>query len=525
MLLRTIKNDLFAGVTAAVVALPLALAFGVASGAGAMAGVYGAIVLGFFASLFGGTNTQISGPTGPMTVIMASAVVVFAGDLSAVMTVVLIAGLLQILFGVIGIGKWIKFIPYPVISGFMSGIGVIIIVLQINPFLGVESSGSILQTIIDVPTSFNHANLHSLIIAVCTLCIMFFTPKRISKIVPSALIALLLMSYISSVFYFNVPTIGEIPTALPSFVIPTTFEFIKLKEIVTLAVTLALLGAIDTLLTSVVADSLTKTKHNSNKELIGQGIGNTLCSFIGAVPGAGATMRTVINIKSGGTTKLSGMVHAITLLIIVLFLAPFASQIPLAVLAGILIKVGFDILDYRFIKIITKIPRKDLVIMSIVLVLTVFVDLIMAVGAGITIASILSIYHISKETKFKIKRNKLIFDIDINNKQTKILKVEGSLFFATSAILEKKINKFFKSKNIIIDCHDVGFMDISAMFSLEEIIIRFKEQEINTYLILSENNRRKILKIDTNDVFKNIQIFRHIEEAINFIQNRELKNE
>ncbi len=522
--MKTIKNDIFAGVTAAVVALPLALAFGVASGAGAMAGVYGAIVLGFFASLFGGTSTQISGPTGPMTVIMASAVVIFAGDIKAVMMVVFIAGLLQILFGIIGIGKWIKFIPYPVISGFMSGIGVIIIVLQINPFLGVESSGSILQTIIDIPQSFNHTNIHSLIIASLTLCIMFFTPKVVSKLVPPALIALLVMSYISVTFYFNVPTIGEIPTALPEFALPTTFEFIKLKEIVTLAITLALLGAIDTLLTSVVADSLTKTKHNSNKELIGQGIGNTLCSFIGAIPGAGATMRTVINIKSGGTTKLSGMVHAVTLLVIVLFLAPLASQIPLAVLAGILIKVGFDILDYRFIKILTKVPRKDLVIMSIVLVLTVFVDLIMAVGAGITIASILSIYHISKETKFKVKRHKFIFDIDINNKHTKILKIEGSLFFATSSFLEKRINKFYKSKNVIIDCHDVGFMDISAIFSLEEIILRFKDQDINTYLILSENNKRKILKIDANNVFKNLKIFRNLEDSINYIQNQEFKS-
>lgn len=522
--MKTIKNDIFAGVTAAVVALPLALAFGVASGAGAMAGVYGAIVLGFFASLFGGTNTQISGPTGPMTVIMASAVVLFAGDIKAVMTVVFIAGLLQIFFGVIGIGKWIKFIPYPVISGFMSGIGVIIITLQINPFLGVESSGSILQTIIDIPNSFSHANLHSLIIAACTLCIMFFTPKVISKVVPPALIALLVMSYISATFYFNVPTIGEIPTSLPEFVLPTTFEFIKLKEIVTMAITLALLGCIDTLLTSVVADSLTKTKHNSNKELIGQGIGNTLCSFIGAIPGAGATMRTVINIKSGGTTKLSGMVHAITLLIIVLFLAPLASQIPLAVLAGILIKVGFDILDYRFLKILTKVPRKDLIIMSIVLGLTVFVDLIMAVGVGITITSILSIYHISKETKFKVKRHKFIFDIDINNKQTKILKIEGSLFFATSSFLEKRINRFYKAKNVIIDCHEVGFMDISAIFLLEEIILKFKDQEINTYLILSENNRRKILKIDTNNVYKNLKIFRSLEDSINYIQNQELKS-
>jgi SulP family sulfate permease len=522
--LKAIKNDIFAGVTAAVVALPLALAFGVASGAGAMAGVYGAIVLGFFASLFGGTSTQISGPTGPMTVIMTAAIVMFAGDISAVMTIVLIAGLLQILFGVMGVGKWIKFIPYPVISGFMSGIGVIIIILQINPFLGVPSSGTILHTIIDLPKSFQQVNFHSLIIAALTLGIMFFTPKRVSKIIPPALIALLVMSLISFVFGFNVSVIGEIPTGLPDFVLPTTFEFIKLKEIVTLSVTLALLASIDTLLTSVVADSLTKTKHNSNKELIGQGIGNTLCAFIGAIPGAGATMRTVINIKSGATTKLSGIVHSLTLLVIVLFLAPYASQIPLAVLSGILIKVGFDILDYRFIKIMTQVPKKDLIIMFVVLALTVFVDLIMAVGVGITIAAVVSIYQISKETRFKVKKHSLIQDMDINHQTIKILTIEGSLFFGTTALFEKRLSRLLKANTIIFDCHDVGFMDISAMLLLEEIIMQLKEQQVNVYLILTENDRRKIMKIDTTNTFKEISIFRSVEQAIAFIQKKDLKS-
>lgn len=519
--MKAIKNDIFAGVTAAVVALPLALAFGVASGAGAMAGVYGAIILGFFASLFGGTNTQISGPTGPMTVVMAATIVMFAGDISAVMTVVLIAGLLQIGFGVLGIGKWIKFIPYPVISGFMSGIGVIIIILQFNPLLGVNSSGTILQTISDIPISVENMNFHSFIIAIFTLAIMFFTPKKVSQMVPSALIALLVMSYVSVFFDLDIPIIGEIPTGLPSFVFPTTFEFLKLKEIVTLSMTLALLASIDTLLTSVVADSLTKTKHNSNKELIGQGIGNSLCAFVGAIPGAGATMRTVINIKSGATTKLSGMVHAMALLIIVLFLAPFASQIPLAVLAGILIKVGFDILDYKFLRIMVQVPKKDLLIMIVVLLLTVFVDLIMAVGVGITIASIVAIYHISQETRFKVKKNKLIIDLNVNNKLTKILKIEGSLFFATTALLEKKIQKLLQSDVIIIDCHDVGFMDISAIFTLEEIITVFQEHHIDIYLILTENNRRKIMKIDTNNLFKALPIFKDMQQAIHYIQTKE----
>ncbi|RXJ60200.1 SulP family inorganic anion transporter [Candidatus Marinarcus aquaticus] len=522
--MNNIKNNVLGGITAAVVALPLALAFGVASGAGATAGLYGAIILGFFASLFGGTKTQISGPTGPMTVVIASAVVAFSGDINAVMTVVLIAGILQIAFGVLGIGKWVRYIPYPVISGFMSGIGCIIILLQINPFVGVESSGPILQTIIDIPKTFQNASLPSLIIATLTLVIMFFTPKKISSIIPSALIALVVMTYVSVFFSFSIPTIGEIPTTLPEFILPTTFEFIKLKEVVTFAVTLALLGTIDTLLTSVVADSMTKTKHNSNKELIGQGIGNALCSFVGAIPGAGATMRTVINIKSGSDSNLSGMVHAVTLLVIVLFLAPLASQIPLAVLAGILIKVGFDILDYRFFKIMTKVPRKDLVIMSVVLLLTVFVDLIMAVGVGITIASILSIYHISKHTKFQTKKSKDIIALDLKQSTTKVLKIHGSLFFATSEMLEKRMNKLKNVENIIIDAYSVGFLDLSAMLTLEEIVQHLVQEHKEVYLLLNEANRRKVLKIDTKGVFSSIHMYKTLQQAMNDIEKRAMVN-
>ncbi len=324
---NAIKNDIFGGVTASVVALPLALAFGVASGAGATAGLYGAIILGFFASLFGATNTQISGPTGPMTVIIASAIVMFENDFESIIFIIFLAGIIQISFGLIKIGKWIKYIPYPVISGFMSGIGVIIIILQINPFLGVEAYGSVIQTIVELPNTLHLANNDSLILAYITLIIMFMTPKIISRYVPPALIALVFVTLLAILMDFQVSVIGEIPMGLPEFSFPSKFDILKLDLIISLAITLALLGSIDTLLTSLVADSMTKTKHKSNKELIGQGIGNAICSVFGAIPGAGATMRTVINIKSGGTTRVSGMVHSLMLLIIVLFLATLALQI------------------------------------------------------------------------------------------------------------------------------------------------------------------------------------------------------
>lgn len=521
--MNTLKNDIFGGVTAAVVALPLALAFGVASGAGPIAGLYGAIILGFFAALFGGTSTQISGPTGPMTVVTATAIVTFQNDLTAVMTVVFLSGLIQISFGFVGIGKWVKFIPYPVISGFMSGIGIIIIILQINPFLGVEGVGSVIQTLYELPSSLHLANDDSLIIAYMTLGIMFLTPKYISKIIPTALIALFCMSFVSVYFMFDVPTIGEIPLELPQLFLPTYFDVFKLRDILLLAITLALLGSIDTLLTSLVADSMTKTKHNPNKELLGQGIGNSLCALFGAIPGAGATMRTVINIKSGGKSKVSGMIHSVMLLLIILFLAPFASQIPLAVLSGILIKVGVDILDYKFLRIVTKVPKADLLIMLTVFLLTIFVDLIMAVGVGITFASIMAIYKISRKTTIQTQQFRKIFDIDVDNTEIKVLKIDGAFFFGSALILQKKISKILhNSTNIIIDCTAIPFMDVTGMFILEEVIEYLNMKNIKVALVLKERDKRILFKIDQNKIFEKVEVYRSIDSAVNCFQKKEM---
>ncbi len=521
----TIKNDIFAGITAAVVALPLALAFGVASGAGAIAGLYGAIILGFFAALFGGTSTQISGPTGPMTVITATAVATFPGDFNTVMTVIFLSGLIQISFAMIRIGKWVQFIPYPVISGFMSGVGVIIIILQLNPFLGVDSQPSIVLTLINLFDSIQHINYDALIVASLTLLIMFLTPKKITKVVPPALIALIAITYFSYYMQFNIAKIGEIPMEIPDLILPFSIDFINLKDIITLSITLALLGTIDSLLTSVVADNKTKTKHNPNKELIGQGIGNAICSFFGAIPGAGATMRTVININSGGTTKLSGMIHSITLLIIVLFLAPLASEIPLAVLSGILIKVGFDILDYKFIKIVNKVNKRDLLIMITVFLLTIFVDLIMAVGVGITIASILAVYKVSKGTQIKTIRSKTSFDIDLDNQDTQIIKITGELFFGTASILDEKIDKIKSGKTIILDCKNAQSLDLSAIFTIENIIEKLKDRGSDIILVLKYRHKRSIIDIDIDGLFKGIQMFHTIDDATNYVQKSSLKYE
>lgn len=510
-----IKGNLFGGLTAAIIALPLGLAFGVASGLGATAGIYGAILLGFFASLFGGTPTQISGPTGPMTVIMASAVVSLHSDIGLITTVVLLAGIFQILFGFAKIGKFIQYIPYPVISGFMSGIGIIIIILQINPYLGIKSDASVLHVIMTLPTSIANTNISAFILASLTMIIMFFTPKKIAKLIPTPLIALVLLTPFSVYFNFNVETIGEIPTTLPDFIMPK-IDIENSKTIISLAFTLAVLGTIDTLLTSIVADSITQTKHKPNLELFGQGVGNMICSFFGAIPGAGATMRTVINVKSGGTNKLSGIIHALTLMIIVLFFAPLASQIPLAILAGILIKVGVDILDYRFLSIYKDSPKNDLAVMITVFLVTVFIDLITAVGIGIVLSSLLIVYRITKETQVILndEHNTSHLDYNLESMQTRIIKIDGAFFFGSSTIFESKIDSILDTKTIVVDMKNAPFVDITAIFTLKDLILKLQNSNIKVVIVSQEKHKNKMLKLNKTHIFDSVTFYKDINEAL-----------
>lgn len=382
-----LRGDIMGGVTAGVVALPLALAFGEASGAGPIAGLYGAIIVGFFASLFGGTGAQISGPTGPMIVVFAGVFAGLSGDPKLVFLAVILAGVIQILLGVFKFGQYIKLVPYPVVSGFMSGIGCIIIALQTARLFGHEPVGSgTIPALISIPDAVADPNFIALGLGLLTLAIVFFWPKSLGKYVPGALAALIIGT-ILSVMFPGAPILGDIPTGLPSLIIPT-FSSSAMFIVLEAAILLALLGAIDSLLTSLVADNMTRTQHDSDRELIGQGIGNSLAGFFGAIPGAGATMRTVINIRSGGSTKISGMIHGVLLFAVVVVLAPLAEQIPHAVLAGILVKVGYDIIDVAYLKRAHKGPRWDLILMTVVLVLTVFVDLITAVAVGVVLAAL-----------------------------------------------------------------------------------------------------------------------------------------
>ncbi|WP_345971992.1 SulP family inorganic anion transporter [Sulfurimonas diazotrophicus] len=515
-LFSNLRGNLFGGLTAAVIALPLALAFGVASGLGAAAGLYGAIILGFFAALFGGTRTQISGPTGPMTVVVAAAVASLGGDVGLVATVVLLAGIFQVVFGFTRLGRFVRFIPYPVISGFMSGIGIIIILLQLNPLLGLPSDAAVLHLLVTLPSLLPQTNPWALLLALAALAIVFFTPARLAKVVPSPLIALVVLTPISALLQLPVETIGTIPAELPELVLPD-FTLEHYTVIVSLAFTLAVLGTIDSLLTSIVADSVTRTKHNPDRELFGQGIGNALCALVGAVPGAGATMRTVINVKSGGTDRLSGMIHAVVLLLIVLFLAPLASKIPLAVLAGILIKVGVDILDYRFLRVWKASPRSDLMTMLTVFFVTVFVDLITAVGLGIVLASLLIVYRITKQTQIVLEYAGTGSQPDLDGENARIIRINGAFFFGSSTFFEHQANNLLDTKTVIIDILNVPFMDITAIFTLKDLIEKLKKDGVKVIIAAPDAFTEKLMRFNHEKRFENVTFAPSLQSAVALI--------
>ena len=473
--LSNLRGDFTGGLTAGIVALPLALALGVASGLGPMAGLYGAIAVGFFAALFGGTPAQISGPTGPMVVVLAGLFASLSGDASLIFTAVILAGIFQIVFGVLGVGQYIRLVPYPVISGFMSGIGAIIIILQIGRLLGHEPPGGTIGALTYLPTALADIDFATLALGLGTLVIAYKWPPQLGKYVPGALAALIIGTLVS--LALSVPILGDIPTGLPSLHLPV-FDQSKALLILEAAFILAVLGAIDSLLTSLVADNMTRTRHDSNKELIGQGIGNTFAGLIGGIAGAGATMRTVVNIRSGGKYNISGMVHALVLLAIVLGLSPLAAQIPHAVLAGILVKVGLDIIDWSYLKRAHKGPRWDFGLMIMVLALTVFVDLITAVGVGVVFAALAYVKQIAQlqieelkkipETLNDPKENELLESL---KGKVSIFSFGGPLSFGAAADLGHHVRERVKpgSKVTILDFSRVPLMDVSAAMAVDTV--------------------------------------------------------
>ncbi|MBU2493777.1 MAG: SulP family inorganic anion transporter [Bacteroidetes bacterium] len=517
--LKNLKGDISGGIVAGIVALPLALAFGVQSGMGAIAGLYGAIAVGILAAAFGGTETQASGPTGPMTVVSATFIAIaisLTGSLENAMGIIvatfLLGGLFQIFFGIINIGSYIKYFPYPVISGFMSGVGFIIILLQIYPFAGLSSPTSTIGVIKDISRLFSEFNIAAIGIGGLTVLIFYLFPK-ITKTVPSALVALVTVSLIAYFLKLDVLLIGDIPSGLPSLKIDGLFNIDAEAYIIILeyALILAVLGSIDSLLTSVIADNITKTKHNSNRELIGQGIGNAVAGLIGGIPGAGATKGTVVNINSGGKTRLSGVIHGLFLLVVLLGAGKLAAFIPIPVLAGILIPVGFNIVDIKGFKHLRHVPRADAIVLVIVLLITTFGSLIYAVAIGVILASVLFMKRsgdiaekgTSGFTLADLKGEQPWDDEQILFEEFKdsiyIKHLYGPLFFGfTSHFMKLFKNMDDKIKILIIRMDRVPFIDQTGLYAMEETLFDLNKKGIKVIFIG--------LQSQPEDMFRSIEI-------------------
>ena len=515
-----LKGDVFGGLTAAVIALPMALAFGIASGAGAAAGLWGAVIIGLVASLFGGTPTLISEPTGPMTVVFTSVIISFSATadspqqaLAMAFSVGVLAGIFQILFGLFRLGRYVTMMPYTVISGFMSGIGIILVLLQLGPFLGQATpKGGVMGTLQEIPALVQGTQPMELLLALITLAILWFTPSAVKKVCPPQLLALVVGTALSLSLFSSVDlrTIPEFSAAFPTFQLPT-FSSDQLRLMVIDAAVLGMLGCIDALLTSVVADSLTRTEHNSNKELIGQGLANVVSGLFGAMPGAGATMGTVVNIQSGGRTALSGIVRAMVLMLVVLLAAPMASRIPLAVLAGIAVKVGIDIIDWDFLQRAHHLSVKAAVITYGVIALTVLVDLITAVGIGVFVANVLTIDRMSTLQSRKVKTiSTTDDDVELNDEEQQLLdqasgmvllfQLAGPMIFGVAKAISREHNAIGNCQAVVFDLSEVSHLGVTAAIALENAVKEALEVGRDVFMVgvsgSTETRLRKLKLLD-----------------------------
>ncbi|MGK7927078.1 MAG: SulP family inorganic anion transporter [Spirulina sp.] len=498
---RNVRGDLFGGLTAAIISLPMALAFGVASGAGPEAGLWGAVCVGFFAALFGGTPTLISEPTGPMTVVMTAVVANLTANnpdngLAMAFTVVMLAGIFQIIFGALRLGKYVTLMPYTVISGFMSGIGLILIVLQISPFLGqANPKGGVLGVLTNLPELLSKANPVETILGILTVAIIFLTPARLKTICPPQLLALILGTVVSLFVFQNVEIrrIGEIAMGLPQLQLPS-FSIDQINIMFVDGLVLGMLGCIDSLLTSVIADSLTQSQHNSDKELIGQGLGNIVSGLCGGLPGAGATMGTVVNIQTGGRTALSGLTRSAILFVAVMGAGALTRQIPLAVLAGIALKVGVDIIDWKFLRRAHKLSIRAAAIMYGVMLLTVFVDLIMAVGLGVFVANMLTIKRLADIQAERVKAIDSPTGEVLENPEARallraakgkilLLHLGGPMSFGAAKAITQRQSILDNYEILLLDLTDVPLLGVTATLALEKTVGAAYEKSLDVFVV------------------------------------------
>ena len=515
------RGDVFGGISAGIVALPLCLAFGVASGLGPEAGLYGAIAAGILAAIFGGTPVLVTGPTNPMTLVAATVVVANMlpnekVNLAIVVTAFLLAGALQLLLGVLRLGGYVRYVPYPVISGFMSGIGIIIIIQQLYPIVGAEvPSYDAVKLLGSLPTLRGGIVWPVALLGVTTLAIIQVLP-RFTRKVPASLVALVLVTAASVAFGIDAPRIGAIPAGLPALVIPA-LTFDKVTLVVSAAIQLALLGAIDTLLSALVADSLTKSHHDGNRELIGQGIGNMGAALIGGLPGAGASIRSIVNIEAGGRTRLSGVIHGLFLLAVLLGLSNFVQYIPNAVLAGILVGAGLGCIDFRGLSHLSKVPRSDAAVLLVALGLTVFSGLIIAVAVGLIMASLIFMKNVADISEQQTALSPLAdepwadeIDLPAAYRDRLLVKhVEGPLFFGFARGFLNIASRAAGGRLLVLRMDRVYLMDQSGAYALQDALVDLKSSGMRVVLVGLPVAQRDILEaihvipklVSTQDLF------------------------
>lgn len=479
--LQLLRGDILGGVTATVIALPIALAFGIASGLGAISGLYGAIAVGFFAALFGGTNTQISKPTAPMTVAMALVVTTYADTFGEAFTIVTMAGMIQVLLGATRVGRYVAYTPRVVVSGFMSAIGLIVMVMHVLPLMGLEpSKGGALGTIAAFPDAIENVNFQALAVGGVALAAAILWPSKIGKYLPGPVVGIVAGTLLSVFWLTDVPTVGQLPTGLPT-IQPEIPNIAFILNSLQPALILGLLGSVDSLITSLVADTLTGTRHKPNRELVGQGIGNIASGLIGGLPCSGSTASTVTNIQAGGRTKVSGVLYALLMLGLVMGLGKYVEPIPLAALAAVLIKVGWGIIDWRIVSRIHLINRAQLLVFLLTLSLTMFVGLIVAVAVGLIVASMA---HARTLEKFELdsvisvpildqvffKDNIDASEIDPFSARVGIVALKGIFSVASSSNLVEAVSKDIQDHEVVIfDFSETQYLDDSAAMVIEQL--------------------------------------------------------
>lgn len=520
--LNIFTGDLFGGINSAIIALPQALAFGVATGFGAGAGIWGAIILCLVAGILGTRVPMISGITGPSAIVIASIMHALNKDINAILIIILMAGIFQMM---IALTKWtnvVKYVPYPVISGFMNGVGTIIIIMQINPLLGLKSYSNTIESIEHVLQSFHTMNIEAFLLGLTALIMVFGFPKRWNKYVPSQILALILCTFISIKMGLNVDKISQISISFPKLALPT----ITLHDTITYfdyGITLAIILTSETLLTGLVCNSITKTQISPRLLVASQGLGNALCGLTGSLPGAAATMRTVAALKTGASTKIAALTSSIVLFILLYKFSGFVAEIPLCVLAAILIKIGSDIIDTKLLKVIKIAPKEDKYVLLVVFILTVFYNLIVAVGAGITLAALLYAKKVADNAKVvhkkvqdkDIRKHEKALEINSHHK-LRIVHISGQFFFGSATQLISQFDELLGTKYLILSYDSSELLDISAIFAFEDIIARLKSQHITILLVINNSDiLNQLKKHKITDEIDEEFIFYSELEAIN----------